>query len=89
MVWLVWLCVVVEGLVPGLHRVEEGHVGLYWRGGALLHTVTEPGFHWMLPLVTQHKNLLVTLQTDQVRDIPCGTAGGVVIYFGMPTPAGD
>jgi hypothetical protein len=26
-------------------------------------------------------NIQVTLQTDEVRNIPCGTSGGVVIMF--------
>jgi len=26
-----------------VHQVPEGHVGVYWRGGALLKTITEPG----------------------------------------------
>uniref|UniRef100_A0A803L7T2 Band 7 domain-containing protein n=1 Tax=Chenopodium quinoa TaxID=63459 RepID=A0A803L7T2_CHEQI len=42
-----------------LHQVPEGHVGVYWRGGALLKTITDPG----------------------VRNIPCGTKGGVMINF--------
>ncbi|CAB4264778.1 unnamed protein product [Prunus armeniaca] len=64
-----------------LHQVPEGHVGVYWRGGALLKTITDPGFHLKLPLVTQFEPVQVTLQTDQVRDIPCGTKGGVMINF--------
>lgn len=28
-----------------VHQVPEGHVGVYWRGGALLKTITEPGMH--------------------------------------------
>ncbi|CAK7326197.1 unnamed protein product [Dovyalis caffra] len=64
-----------------LHQVPEGHVGVYWRGGALLETVTDPGFHLKAPLITQYEPVQVTLQTDQVRDIPCGTKGGVVINF--------
>uniref|UniRef100_A0A6N2NI64 Band 7 domain-containing protein n=1 Tax=Salix viminalis TaxID=40686 RepID=A0A6N2NI64_SALVM len=64
-----------------LHQVPEGHVGVYWRGGALLKTVTDPGFHLKLPLITQYEPVQVTLQTDQVRDIPCGTKGGVMINF--------
>ncbi|KAH9602629.1 hypothetical protein KSS87_005114 [Heliosperma pusillum] len=64
-----------------LHQVPEGHVGVYWRGGALLKTITDPGFHWKLPLVTHYEPIQVTLQTDQVRDIPCGTKGGVMINF--------
>ena len=26
-----------------LHQVPEGHVGVYWRGGALQKTITDPG----------------------------------------------
>ncbi|XP_009396430.2 uncharacterized protein LOC103981425 isoform X1 [Musa acuminata AAA Group] len=64
-----------------LHQVPEGHVGVYWRGGALLEATTDPGFHWKLPLITQFEPIQVTIQTDQVRDIPCGTKGGVMISF--------
>ena len=28
-----------------LHRIEEGHVGVYWRGGALVPRITDPGYH--------------------------------------------
>ncbi|KAJ4973528.1 hypothetical protein NE237_006702 [Protea cynaroides] len=64
-----------------LHQVPEGHVGVYWRGGALLKTITDPGFHSKLPLITQFESIQVTLQKDQVKDIPCGTKGGVMISF--------
>jgi erlin len=65
----------------GFHRVEEGHVGIYFRGGALLDSITEPGYHLKLPMITRFENVQVTVQTDKVENIPCGTAGGVVIYF--------
>lgn len=26
-----------------VHQVPEGHVGAYWRGGALLNMISEPG----------------------------------------------
>lgn len=102
-----------------LHRIEEGHVGVYFRvnkkklfrllylfiylyyiqGGALLPWVSFPGYHMMIPLLTSHKpvqvcymfkNLFylnltkfpqITLQTDEVKNVPCGTSGGVMIYF--------
>jgi hypothetical protein len=28
----------------GMHVIEEGHVGIYFRGGALLDGITEPGY---------------------------------------------
>lgn len=88
-----------------LHRIEEGHVGVYFRvsnssptclralllfdhysinfcqGGALLPQVSNPGFHMMIPLLTMYRSVQVTLQTDEVKNVPCGTSGGVMIYF--------
>ncbi|XP_038997332.1 erlin-2-B-like [Hibiscus syriacus] len=64
-----------------LHQVPEGYVGVYWTGGALSKRITEPGFHFQMPLITHYEPVLVTLQTDLVRDIPCGTKGGVMINF--------
>ncbi|CAI8018551.1 Erlin-2-B [Geodia barretti] len=70
------------GLISlALHRIEEGHVGVYYRGGALLEGTTGPGFHLMLPLLTTFKQVQVTLQSDEVKNVPCGTSGGVMIYF--------
>merc|ERR1711899_634380 len=64
-----------------LHKIEEGHVAVYYRGGALLDTIAQPGFHMMLPFITSHKIIQTTLQTDEVKNVPCGTSGGVMIYF--------
>jgi len=64
-----------------LHKIEEGHVGVYYRGGALLRSVSEPGFHLMVPFITTVKSVQTTLQTDEVKNVPCGTSGGVLIYF--------
>ncbi len=57
-------------MAMGLHRIEEGHVGVYFRGGALLPGTTEPGYHWMFPFITNYENVQVTVQTDKVTNIP-------------------
>jgi regulator of protease activity HflC (stomatin/prohibitin superfamily) len=64
-----------------IHKVEEGHVGIYWRGGALLKRITKPGWHFKFPFIDQFENVQVTIQTDKVTNIPCGTSGGVLIWF--------
>eukprot|EP01096_Ripella_sp_DP13-Kostka_P010646 TRINITY_DN4227_c0_g1_i1.p2 TRINITY_DN4227_c0_g1~~TRINITY_DN4227_c0_g1_i1.p2 ORF type:complete len:343 (+),score=166.41 TRINITY_DN4227_c0_g1_i1:46-1074(+) len=69
------------GVMDSYHEVPEGHLGVYWFGGAMLERVTEPGFHFKLPFVERVAHVQYTLQTDTVRDIPCGTSGGVLIYF--------
>eukprot|EP00033_Pygsuia_biforma_P003292 GCRY01003607.1.p1 GENE.GCRY01003607.1~~GCRY01003607.1.p1 ORF type:complete len:281 (+),score=47.60 GCRY01003607.1:238-1080(+) len=63
------------------HEVPEGHVGVYFQFGRLLPDYSLPGLHFSLPFVTSVDYVQTNLQTDEVRDIPCGTSGGVVIYF--------
>lgn len=65
----------------GIHNIEEGYVGVYYRGGALLSEISLPGFHMLIPFITTYKAVQVTLQTDEVKNVPCGTSGGVMIYF--------
>jgi len=35
----------------------------------------------MIPIFTKYDQVQVTVQTDKVIDIPCGTSGGVLIMF--------
>jgi len=79
---IVALLALIGGILQfSIHRVEEGHVGVYWRGGALINRITQPGWHLKLPALDICENVQITLQTDKVTDIPCGTSGGVMIYF--------
>lgn len=68
-------------ITGGIHTIDEGHVGVYYEGGRLSRTITEPGLHVLIPFITTHYQVQVTVQTDEVRDIPCGTSGGIMIYF--------
>jgi regulator of protease activity HflC (stomatin/prohibitin superfamily) len=77
---LVLLALAAVAVWHGVHQVPEGHVGLYWSGGALQNYYTQPGWHVMPPWVSV-VIVQVTLQTDTVKDIPCGTSGGAMIYF--------
>lgn len=71
----------IGSLFSAIHKLEEGHTGVYYRGGALLTSTSGPGFHLMLPFITSYKSVQTTLQTDEVKNVPCGTSGGVMIYF--------
>merc|ERR1719452_397271 len=35
----------------------------------------------MIPFLTSVRNVQTTLQTDEVKNVPCGTSGGGMIYF--------
>ena len=63
------------------HTVDEAYVAVYKRWGRVLDEVAGPGLHFMNPFTTDVTMVQTTLQTDVVTDIPCGTKGGVMIYF--------
>ncbi|XP_041441125.1 erlin-2-A isoform X2 [Xenopus laevis] len=75
------VALIAAALFSAIHKIEEGHVGVYYRGGALLSTTSGPGFHLMFPFITSFKSVQSTLQTDEIKNVPCGTSGGVMIYF--------
>lgn len=43
--------------------------------------ITSPGFHLKIPFLDHVENVQITVQTDKVTDIPCGTSGGVLIWI--------
>ena len=46
----------------------------------MLSRVTEPGLRLKVPFLDIHSSIQVTLQTDKVSDIPCGTKGVMVTF---------
>ena len=76
----VLVCTIV---VTSFHTVNQGYISVYYRGGAILDTIGEPGWNMMLPFITSFSEVQVTVQTDKVNDVICGTAGGVLITFGQ------
>ncbi|NXK55305.1 ERLN1 protein, partial [Chauna torquata] len=44
-------------LYSSIHKVEEGHLAVYYRGGALLSSPSGPGYHIMLPFITTFKSV--------------------------------
>ena len=72
---------VIVIIIAALHKIDEGYVGIYYRGGALLDGTTGPGYHLQFPILTTHRQVQITLQTDEIKNVPCGTSGGVMIYF--------
>jgi regulator of protease activity HflC (stomatin/prohibitin superfamily) len=61
--------------------VEEGHVGVVYYLGSLSAGILNPGFHLIVPFISRPYSVQVTVQTDSVRNVPCGTKSGVTIYF--------
>uniref|UniRef100_A0A8C9SWX0 Erlin-1 n=1 Tax=Scleropages formosus TaxID=113540 RepID=A0A8C9SWX0_SCLFO len=63
--------VVLTGIVGfllyfSIHKIEEGHLAVYYRGGALLTSPNGPGYHIMLPFITTYRSVQVSLNFNCV-----------------------
>ena len=69
--------VTVLGGWKGFHHIPESHVGIYWRSGILTDRMTEPGFHFHLPILgaAPCTNPL-SFQTTVVTDVCVGQQAG-------------
>ena len=56
-------------------------LGLYYKYGALMDDVTQPGIHWMQPFVTEMKALRLTPETEIMNPMVCTTRDGVRNVF--------
>lgn len=78
---LVAIAVYTAAMLIGFHEVKEGYVGIYKKFGVLQKQLTEPGFHFKLPLVEEFIEMKISIQTDTVNNVPCGTSNGTLVYF--------
>uniref|UniRef100_A0AAY4AYX6 Erlin-1 n=1 Tax=Denticeps clupeoides TaxID=299321 RepID=A0AAY4AYX6_9TELE len=69
-------------LHSSIHKIEEGHLAVYYRGGALLTSPNGPGYHIMLPFITAYRSVQVDLYI-LICLVPTSVVifGGVMIYF--------
>jgi hypothetical protein len=71
-------------LLSPLPRHPRTHVYfscLLVQGGALVDHVSQPGWSIKFPFLTTFAQVQISIQTDRVTNIPCGTSGGVLIHF--------
>jgi regulator of protease activity HflC (stomatin/prohibitin superfamily) len=68
-------------ILSSVHVINEGRDGVYYKNGALLKETSSPGIHFKLPFITRVEEVVHTVQTDSVENVPCGTASGVLINF--------
>ena len=62
-------------------NVPEGWIGLKYRGGALMPGYLEPGWNTNIPWLEEIKTVKVSMATDTLHEVPCGTKGGIHLSF--------
>ena len=79
--FIIALSLVIVYITLGIFTVKEGHLGLIYRGNALLNYTKNPGYNLKIPIIDTIEQVDIRTQTDMVTDIPCGTKGGTMLKF--------
>jgi len=80
-VFVVILALLVAILTSSIHTVAEGHVGIYFKHGALMDGISLPGVHTMAPFVTEMRQVSIRPTTDTVNPIDAITKDGIANRF--------
>jgi len=72
---------IVAILIDSLHKVEEGHVGIYFTNGALGDTYTKPGINFKAPFISRMVEINVRPQTENIDDFDAVTKDGISNRF--------
>jgi len=79
------LIVVLVGLfsiiLSSIHKIEEGNVGVYYKYGAIMDTVTHPGIHYMTPFIVDVYEIQIRPQTDTLKPMRSVTKDGIQNTF--------
>jgi len=75
------IALTVACIVDSYHTIHEGHVGLYFKYGALQDEISYPGVNFYQPFVTDYIEVKVRSQTDTMPAIKTITKDGIENTF--------
>ena len=67
--------------LSSIHKIEEGNVGVYYRNGALMQTVSFPGVHYMAPFIVEVVEIKIRPETDVLTPTSAITKDGIQNTF--------
>merc|ERR1711874_611480 len=80
-VTIVLIGAVVAIIFSGLHKIDEGNVGVYYKNGALLEDFSYPGVHYMIPVITDVHQVYIRSETATLNRIVSVTKDGIQNTF--------
>jgi len=73
--------IVIAALIHGYHEIKEGHVGIYYRFGALMDRTTDSGMQFMKPFIDSFKMILIIPEKKDLGYMDAVTKDGIEITF--------
>jgi len=80
-VLVIFVALVTSVVLSAIHKIEEGSVGIYFKYGALLDTLTHPGIHYMTPFIVDVTEVQIRPQTDTLKPVVSITKDGIQNSF--------
>ena len=77
----VCIVTVIACLANSYHKINEGHVGVYFKYGALQDRVNDPGVHFLLPFVEDYREVKIRPETFSVDPVVAITKDGIENTF--------
>lgn len=74
-----FVALVTMVVMSAVHKIEEGSVGIYFKYGALLDTITHPGIHYMTPFIVDVEQIQIRPQTDTLKPVVSITKDGIQV----------
>merc|ERR1712029_667448 len=68
-------------LAHSLHHIDEGHVGVYFKYGALGNSVGHPGLNTMTPWVSTYEQITVRPRSENLTSFSAVTKDAIQIHF--------
>lgn len=78
---VLFLALLVSCLMDSIHKIQEGSVGIYFKQGALLESLTDPGIHYHAPFITRMVEITIRPETYIMDPIRCITKDGIENTF--------
>merc|ERR1712111_186883 len=78
---VVALSLIIGLLAHSLHHIDEGHVGVYFKYGALGNSVGHPGLNTMTPWVSTYEQITVRPRSENLTSFSAVTKDAIQIHF--------
>merc|ERR1712141_779965 len=75
------LALIIGMLAHSLHHIDEGHVGVYFKYGALQNSVGHPGLNTMTPWVSTYEQITIRPRSEIVNSFSAVTKDAIQIQF--------
>merc|ERR1712241_81801 len=78
---VVALSLIIGLMAHSLHHIDEGHVGVYFKYGALGNSVGHPGLNAMTPWVSTYEQITVRPRSENLTSFSAVTKDAIQIHF--------